>query len=141
MNQYRPVGSRPYTCADSPTRSAPTRRYAAPGPTRQLVGTETLICGIAGVKVKIGVGERVKVGVCVEVEVSVAVDVTIGVMVNAAAVCVSASDTICATMVLIEFSLGPEDRQPDKTINASPIDIIRIGLDLGMAPPFGDKSG
>src|SRR6266542_1380741 len=63
MYQYFPVGSRPITSATSPTSSAPTRPYALPGPTRQLVAVDTLICGTRGVVVKIGVGDNVAVGV------------------------------------------------------------------------------
>ena len=75
--QYSPFGSRPTISAVSPTSNIPTRSNTAPGPVRQFVSTETVICGVDDVAVKSGTGE--KVGSAVKVGVSgVTVNVAVG---------------------------------------------------------------
>jgi len=84
---------------------------------RQFVGTETLINGISGVKVRVGVAESFAVGVSVSVGVNVGgsgVNVNVEVTSNVAdkvacgAFFVKSATTVCAKNVLIAAVSGVE---------------------------------
>lgn len=141
MSQYLPARSRPATSATSPTMSAPTRSYTLPGPTRQFVFTETLICGVIGVAVKMGVGVNVSVGVSVG---SSGVKVAVGprsIGTTTADVWVAAEIIVCIIAVPRELrsSVGagnPGAAQASEAINKT-VTGKRIKFDFRIVPPFG----
>ena len=123
----------PYTSATSPTNNAPVKSYTLPGPKRQFVSTETVISGIAGVAVKMGVGDNATVGVKVG-------DPKPVMGMDGWAVCVNNTTTVCATAVSIRPGTGVATETLE-VVHAS-VAIIkmttapRIGLSLNRFPTF-----
>jgi hypothetical protein len=113
-----------------------------PGPTRQFVATDTLICGTRGVDVKIGVGDKVAVGVRVGTSgVNVAAgEFTTSIGTAAPAVCVTPEIMVCMMAVPREFiswvGAGAGAAQARETINKTITD-KRMGVEVFILPPFG----
>jgi hypothetical protein len=110
-----------------------------------LVAMDTLICGMRGVLVKIGVGDNVAVGVRVGnsgVNVGIG-DSTRSTGITAPAVCVRPETIVCITTVSMEFGfcVGTEtlgEAQARVTINKTVTD-KRMGVGFRMVTPFGQQ--